>query len=117
MVSFFRSVLKKENKPKTLQELQTDVKKWLTGLTGKKITVQVKTNQEKKEIKGILKKVSAEIMGSKQQYLHFCLDINTQSIGTLEVSSIYEENDQVVVLCEPDHSNPGHYNKIITVTK
>jgi hypothetical protein len=117
MVSFFRSVLKKESKPKTVQELQADVKKHLTILTGKKVTVTVETSQEKKEIKGILKKVSAEIMGSKQQCLHFCLDINTQSIGTLEVSSIYEENEQVVVLCEPDYSRPGHYNKIITVVK
>lgn len=117
MVSFFRSVLKKENKPKTLQELQTDAKKSLVGLTGKKVTVQVETNQEKKEIKGILKKVSAEIMGTKHQCLHFCLDINTQSIGTMEISSVYEDNGQIIILCEPDHAHPGHYNKIITVTK
>lgn len=117
MVSFFRNVLKKEAKPKTLIELQTDAKKCLSGLTGKKVTVKVETKQEKKEIKGILKKVSAEIMGTQHQCLHFCLDINTQSIGTLEVSSVYEDDDQIIVLCEPDHAKPGHYNKIITVTK
>lgn len=117
MVSFFRSVLKKEGKPKTLEELQKDARKCLVGLTGKKVTVTVETKQEKKEIKGILKKVSAEIMGNKHQCLHFCLDINTQSIGTLEVNSVLESEENVVVLCEPDHSHPGHYNKIITVTK
>ncbi|MED0679485.1 hypothetical protein P4T20_09330 [Aneurinibacillus thermoaerophilus] len=109
--------MKRENKAKSLEELQTDAKKCLSALIGKKVTVTVETNQEKKEMKGILKKVSAEIMGNKHQCLHFYLDINTQSIGTMEVSSVYEDDKSIVILCEPDYARPGHYNKIITVTK
>ncbi|WP_152667879.1 hypothetical protein [Aneurinibacillus tyrosinisolvens] len=118
MVSFFRSVLtRRDNRPKTLQVLQGEAKKFLAALTGKKVTVTVETNNEKREFTGILKKVSAEIMGTKHQCLHFCLDINTQSIGTMEVSSMYEEENQVIILCEPNYSQPGHYNKVITIKK
>lgn len=118
MVHFFRSVLAKRDKgPKTHQELQADVRLLLNGLAGKKVRVTVEKPGETKELTGILKKASAEIMGSQYQCLHFCLDIDTHCIGTLELSSIYEEADRIVILCEPDHSHPGRYNKIITIIK
>lgn len=118
MVQFFRSVLaKKDKKPKTHQELQADVRLILNRLAGKKMNVTIETPSETKQISGILKKAAAEIMGSQYQCLHFCLDIDTHCIGTLELSSIREEADRIVILCEPNHSQPGRYNKIITITK